>query len=42
MRQQAINFVTVCQGKMAPPCDAAEAALDLEVARDYTKMRYGK
>jgi predicted dehydrogenase len=38
MRQQAMNFVRVCRGEMPPPCDAAEAALDLEVARDYILM----
>ncbi len=38
MRQQAINFVKVCQGDMAPPCDAAEAVEDLEVARDYVRI----
>ncbi|MBE3070836.1 MAG: Gfo/Idh/MocA family oxidoreductase, partial [Planctomycetes bacterium] len=35
MRQQAMNFVKVCRGEMAPPCDAAEAAEDLKVARQY-------
>ena len=39
MRQQAINFVKVCQGEMTPPCDAAEAVEDLKVARDYIRMR---
>jgi len=39
MRQQAINFVKVCRGEMAPPCDAAEAAEDLKVARDYILMK---
>jgi predicted dehydrogenase len=39
MRQQAVNFVRVCQGRMAPPCDAAEALEDLKVARDYIQMR---
>lgn len=38
MRQQAMNFVKVCQGKMTPPCDAAEAVEDLKVARDYVRM----
>ncbi|MFB3891102.1 MAG: Gfo/Idh/MocA family oxidoreductase [Phycisphaerae bacterium] len=42
MRQQAINFVKVCQGKMAPPCDAAEAVEDLRVARQYIRLRFGK
>ncbi len=39
MRQQAMNFVKVCKGEAPPPCDAAEAALDLEVARDYIVLR---
>ncbi|MCL2700961.1 MAG: Gfo/Idh/MocA family oxidoreductase [Phycisphaerae bacterium] len=42
MRQQAINFVKVCQGKMNPLCDAAEAYEDLLVARQFIKVRYGK
>jgi len=39
MRQQAINFVKVCKGELAPPCQAAEAVEDLKVARDYIRMR---
>jgi predicted dehydrogenase len=42
MWQQAINFVKVCQGKGKPLCTAAEAVKDLEVARDFIKMRHGK
>jgi len=42
MRQQAMNFVKVCRGEMAPPCDAAEAAEDLKVARQYIRLRFGK
>ena len=42
MRQQAINFVRVIRGEMAPPCDAAEAVDDLRVAREYIRMRYGR
>jgi predicted dehydrogenase len=38
MRQQAINFVKVCQGQGKPPCDAAEAVQDLQIARDYIRM----
>jgi len=41
MRQQAINFVSVCRGEMAPPCEAAEALEDLKVARDYIRLRFG-
>jgi predicted dehydrogenase len=39
MREQAANFVKVCRGEMAPPCDAAEALEDLKVARDYVLKR---
>lgn len=42
MRQQAINFVKVCKDEMKPLTDAAEAAEDLRVAMDYTRMRFGK
>jgi predicted dehydrogenase len=42
MRQQAINFVKVCKGESAPPCDATEAVEDLKVARAYIRMRFGK
>ena len=38
MHQQAINFVQVCRGKMAPPCAAAEAVDDLDIARNYITM----
>jgi predicted dehydrogenase len=41
MRQQAINFVKVCQGEMQPPCDAAEAVEDLAAAREYIRLRFG-
>lgn len=41
MRQQAINFVKVCRGEMAPPCTAAEAVDDLKIARDYIRMWKG-
>ena len=42
MRQQAAHFVKVCKGEMSPQCDAAEAAKDLTVARDYIRLRFGK
>ncbi len=42
MRQQAINFVKVCRGEMAPPCQAGEAVEDLRVAREYIRLRYGQ
>ena len=38
MSRQAANFVRVCRGEMAPPCEAAEAVEDLKVARDYIRM----
>lgn len=41
MRQQAINFVKVCKGEMAPPCTAAEAVEDLKIARDYIQLWKG-
>ena len=41
MNQQAANFVKVCQGEMAPPCEAAEAVEDLRMARDYVRMLCG-
>jgi predicted dehydrogenase len=41
MRQQAMNFVKVCRGEMAPPCTAAEAVEDLKVAREYIQMWKG-
>ena len=42
MRNQAMNFVKVCRGERKPPCDAAEAVLDLEVAREFIRMRFGQ
>jgi len=42
MRQQAMNFVSVVRGEMAPPCDAEEAVEDLRVAREYIRLRFGK
>ena len=42
MRQQAMNFVKVCKGEIAPPCDAAEAVEDLRVAKDYIQMFLGR
>ncbi|GDY14086.1 hypothetical protein LBMAG53_29640 [Planctomycetota bacterium] len=41
MRQQALNFVAVCRGEIAPPCAAAEAVEDLRIARDYIRLRFG-
>ena len=42
MRQQAANFLKVCRGEMAPPCDAAEAVEDLRAARAYLRLWKGK
>jgi len=41
MRQQAANFVKVIKGEMQPPCTAQEAMKDLQVARDYIRLRFG-
>ncbi|HUU30947.1 MAG TPA: gfo/Idh/MocA family oxidoreductase, partial [Phycisphaerae bacterium] len=42
MRQQAMTFLKVCRGEMAPPCGAAEALEDLKVAREYVRLRFGR
>jgi len=42
MRQQARNFVLAIEGKIAPPCDAAEALEDLKAARQYIRLWKGK
>lgn len=42
MRQQALNFVAAVRGESRPPCEAAEALEDLEMARDYIRLRFGK
>jgi predicted dehydrogenase len=39
MRQQALNFVKAIRGEIKPPCEAAEALEDLEVAKAYIRMR---
>jgi hypothetical protein len=39
MRQQAMTFVAAIRGEAEPPCQAAEAMQDLEVARDYIRLR---
>jgi predicted dehydrogenase len=41
MLAQAENFVNVCRGQVAPPCDAAEAVKDLRIAREYIRMLHG-
>lgn len=42
MRQQAINFVKVCRGEMKPLCEPAQAVEDLQIARQYIRLRCGK
>lgn len=39
MRQQAIAFCRAIRGEAPPPCDAAEAMLDLQLAREYLRLR---
>lgn len=41
MRQQAMNFVAAIQGKIKPPCEAAEALEDLKIAREYIRLLRG-
>ena len=38
MRQQAVTFIRVCRGEMAPPSDAEEALEDLRIARNYIRL----
>lgn len=42
MFKQAENFVAAVAGKAKPACDATEALEDLKVAREYTRLRFGK
>lgn len=42
MLNQAENFLAVVRGERDPPCDIAEAAADLRVARDYIDQRYDR
>jgi predicted dehydrogenase len=42
MRQQAINFINVCRGKIKPPCNVNEAVEDLRICRQYIQKRFGK
>jgi len=42
MRQQAMNFVASIKGEAEPRCEAQEALADLETARDYIRLRFGK
>lgn len=41
MRQQAMNFIASIQGKIKPPCEAAEALEDLKIAREYIRLLRG-
>jgi predicted dehydrogenase len=41
MKAQAMNFIRVCKGEMAPPCNGAEAVDDLKIAMDYIRRKYG-
>jgi predicted dehydrogenase len=38
MRTQAKNFLRAIRGECPPPCEAHEAVLDLEAARDYLEL----
>jgi predicted dehydrogenase len=40
MRKQAENFIAAVCGDQTPPCTAAEAAKDLEIAREYINQAY--
>jgi predicted dehydrogenase len=42
MRNQALNFIKAIRGEAKPPCGAAEALMDLEVAREYIRMVRGE
>ncbi len=40
MKNQAKNFIAAVRGEKPAPCEAAEAAEDLRIARDYICMKY--
>ncbi|MDP6778154.1 MAG: Gfo/Idh/MocA family oxidoreductase [Candidatus Latescibacteria bacterium] len=42
MRQQAANFIAAVKGEMKPMTTAAEALQDLEMAREYIRLKTGK
>ncbi len=42
MRRQAANFLRAVRGEMPPLTTAGEALEDLRVARDYTRLRWGR
>jgi hypothetical protein len=35
MKNQAVNFVKTVKGQCKAPCEAREAARDLDIAKDY-------
>ena len=41
MRQQAMNFIAAIKGEMEPMTGAEEALQDLQVAREYIRLRTG-
>ena len=40
-KAQAMNFLAAIRGEKQPPCQAAEAAEDLRIARDYLRLWKG-
>lgn len=42
MRQQAISFLGAIRHENPPPCQAVEAMEDLQIARQYVSLRFGK
>ena len=40
MRKQAMNFLAAVRGERPVPCQAAEGAEDLRIARDYIKLKH--
>ena len=42
MDQQARNFVAAVKGECPPMCGPEDALKDLQVAREYIRLRYGK
>ena len=42
MRQQAMDFVAAIRGEREPTCTAHDALKDLEVAREYIRLKTGK
>lgn len=41
MKQQASNFLAAIRGDARPPCEAHEALLDLQAAREYIRLMHG-